>query len=79
MIGDLYQKAEGRITDRTKFFNIINKNYPENEATRIGLRVNASQNYKEAFLEEKSKEVGVIELDSLRRPDSALDFGIGEH
>ena len=74
-MGELHQLSNGPITDKINFFNIINKNYPEVEATRMGLNTAAKGDYKEKHLEEKSKEVGVVKINS-SRPDFSDLIGI---
>ena len=70
------QESKSGISDKVNFFNIINKNYPEAEATRRGLNIAVKGNYKEEYLSEKAKEVGVIHTNA-SRPDFS-DLGIGK-
>ena len=77
---ELHQRAEGRVTDITNFFNITNRNYPPVEATKLGLKTAALNRedpkaYKKAYIEEKSKEVGIKNEEE--GPDFS-DLGIGE-
>lgn len=63
----LHQNSEGPITDMSNCFNTLNRNYPEQEATRKGVNATTSKSYKEIYLKEKSKEVGV--KNNQNRPD----------
>lgn len=63
----LHQISKGPITDMSNCFNALDKNYPEAEATRRGINAATSKNYKETYLQEKTKETGV--KNNFNRPD----------
>ena len=72
---NLHQASDGRITSIVNCINRVNRNYPENTATKIGLETAASGTYKERYLKELNKEVGIQE--NPNRPDFS-DLGIGK-